>query len=120
MRLVMDGQGLGVVSAAVADVALDPDVGQEVHLDLLLAVALARLAAAAGLVEAEAARMIAADLGLGKLSEKLANEIEDAGVRRRVGAGRIADRVLIDADDLVDVLQPENIVVGGAHWSGAV
>ncbi len=55
-------------SAAVAGVALDPDVGQEVHLDLLLAVALAGLATAARLVEAEPARLIAADLGLGSLA----------------------------------------------------
>ena len=83
--LVADGQRFGVVAAAVADVALDPDVGQEVHLDLLLAVALAGLAAAARLVEAEAARLVAAHLRLRQLGEQLADQVEDAGVGGRVG-----------------------------------
>src|SRR3546814_4717199 len=48
-RLVLDGdlQGLAVVALALADVALHVDVGQEVHLDLDDAVALAGLAAPA-------------------------------------------------------------------------
>ena len=119
LALVADRQRLGVVAAAVADVALDPDVGQEVHLDLLLAVALAGLAAAARLVEAEAARLVAADLRLGQLGEQLADQVEDAGVGRRVGAGRIADRVLIDVDDLVDLLEAEDVVVGGRRRCAA-
>ena len=44
---VFDFQGLAVVALALADVALDVDVRQEVHLDLDDAVALAGLAAAA-------------------------------------------------------------------------
>ena len=111
LALVLDGERLGVVAAAVADVALDPDVGQEVHLDLLLAHSLARLAAAAGLVEAEPPRVVAADLRLGQLGEELADQVEDAGVGRRVGRRRVAERVLIDVDDLVDVLEAANVVV---------
>ncbi len=120
LALVAHGQRLGVVAAALADVALDPDVGQEVHLDLLLAVALARLAAAARLVEAEALGLVAAHLRLGQLGEQLADQVEDAGVGRRVGAGRIADRVLIDVDDLVDVLEAEDVVVSADGDAGAV
>ena len=67
--LIAHGQRLGIVALAVADVALDPDVGEEVHLDLLLAVALARLATAARLVEAEATRLIAAHFRLRQLGE---------------------------------------------------
>ena len=104
----------------MADVALDPDVGQEVHLDLLLAVALARLAAAARLVEAEAPRLVAAHLRLRQLGEQLADQVEDAGVGRRVRQRRVADRVLIDVDDLVDLLQAEDVVVGRAGGAGAV
>ena len=96
----------------MADVALDPDVGQEVHLDPLLAVALAGLAAAARLVEAEPPRVVAADLRLGQLGEQLADQVEDAGVRRRVRRRRVAERVLIDVDDLVDLLQAVDLVVG--------
>ena len=59
-----DGERLGVVALAAARLALDPHVGQEVHLDALLAVAFARLAAAAGHVEAEPPGRVAAELRL--------------------------------------------------------
>ena len=96
---------LAVVAGAVADLARDVDVGQEVHLDLDRAVAGARLAAAALDVEGEAARQVAADLRLGRLGEQLAHVVEDAGVGRRVGPRGAADRRLVDADDLVEVLE---------------
>jgi hypothetical protein len=58
-------QRLGVVALALAGLALDPHVRQEVHLDALLAVAFAVFAAPAGHVETEAARRVAAHLGSG-------------------------------------------------------
>ena len=61
--LVLDLQRLAVVAAAAADVAGDVDVGQEVHLDLDHAVALAGLAAAALDVEGEAPGTVAALAG---------------------------------------------------------
>ena len=64
---------LAVVAGAVADVAGDVDVGQEVHLDLDQAVALARLAPAALDVEAEAAGLVAARLALGQAGEPVAD-----------------------------------------------
>ena len=56
LALVVDLEGLAVVALALADLARDVDVGQELHLDLQDAVALAVLAASALDVEAEAAR----------------------------------------------------------------
>ena len=107
MRLVLELhlQRLAVVALALADLARDVDVGQEVHLDLDDAVALAGLAAAALDVEGEAARLVAARLRLGQAGEQLADRREDAGVGRRVRARRAADRRLVDVDDLVDVLE---------------
>jgi hypothetical protein len=66
LALVQDLQRLAVVALAVADVAGHVDVGQEVHLDLDHAVALAGLAAAALDVEAEAPRAVAALARLGQ------------------------------------------------------
>ena len=106
LPLYVHGQRFGSVAAALTDVARHPDVGEEVHLDLLLPVAFARLAAAAGYVEAETLGLVAAHARLGQLGEELANQIEDAGVRGRVGVGRVADRILIDVDDLVDWSRP--------------
>ena len=100
----MDLERLAVVAGALADLARDVDVGQELHLDLDDPVALAVLAAPALDVEAEAARAVAADARLGHAGEQLADRPEQAGVGRRVGARRPPDRALVDLDDLVDVL----------------
>src|ERR1700732_2192190 len=59
-----DFQRLAVVALALADVAGDVNVRQEVHLDLDDAVALAGLAAAALDVEREAAGLVAAGAAL--------------------------------------------------------
>src|SRR3954468_1011587 len=64
---------LAVVARAVAHVAGDVDVGQEVHFDLYEAVALARLAPPALDVEAEAAGLVAARLAFGQAGEPVAD-----------------------------------------------
>ena len=96
------------------------DVGQEVHLDLDLAVAPADLAAPALDVEAEAAGLVAARARLARLREELADVVEDAGVGRRVRARRAADRRLVDVDDLVDLLDPVDPVVRAGAQPRAV
>src|SRR5690606_14589935 len=63
LALELDLQRLAIVALALADVAGDINVGQEVHLDLEDTIALAFLAASALDVEAEAAGAIAAGLG---------------------------------------------------------
>ena len=68
--LVVHLEGLPVVPGALADLARDVDVRQEVHLDLDGAVAGAVLAAAALDVEREPARPVPADLRLGGLGEQ--------------------------------------------------
>ena len=103
-RLALEAhlERLAVVALALARLARDVDVGQEVHLDLDLAVALARLAAAALDVEREAPRLVAAHLRVGRQRVELADVREEVGVRRRVRARRAADRALVDLDHLVE------------------
>ena len=79
------------------------------HFDLQNAVAAARLATPALDVEGEAAVAIAAHLRIRRGGEHLADEVEQAGIRRRIAARRPADGALIDVDDLVervDALDP--------------
>src|SRR5206468_10232967 len=109
-----------VVAGAVAHVAGDVDVGQEVHLDLYEAVALARLAAAALDVEAEAAGLVAARLALAQAGEPVADRGEGAGVGRRVGARGAADRRLIDVDHLVEIVEAGELVMLAGVDAGAV
>ena len=121
LALVVHLERLAVVAGAVADLARDVDVGQEVHLDLDRAVAGARLAAAALDVEREPARLVAAHLRLGGRGEQLADVVEDAGVGRRVGPRGAADRALVDVDDLVEVLEAGDAsVCRPGHRAGAV
>src|SRR4029079_15286424 len=75
LALEQDLQRLAVVALALADVAGDVDVGQEVHLDLDAAVALAGLAAAALDVEGEAARLVAARPWLGPRAETICDTV---------------------------------------------
>ena len=107
-RLALEAhlERLAVVALALARLARDVDVGQEVHLDLDLAVALARLAAAALDVEREAARLVAAHLRVGRQRVQLADVREEVGVRRGVRARRAADRALVDLDHLVERVDP--------------
>src|SRR5258706_11931864 len=65
----VDFQGLAVVALALADVALDINVGQEVHFDLDDAVTLTGFAAAALDVERESPGLVAALSRLRQLRE---------------------------------------------------
>ena len=115
-----DFEHVGIVAQAAARFAFDPHVGQEVHLDALLAVAFAGFAAAAGHVEAEPPRRVAAQLRFGQLRIERANQIEHAGVRGRVRRRRVAQRLLIDADHFVDQLDAADRFVRAGHGARAV
>ena len=117
---VQDLEGLAVVARAVAGLAVDVDVGQEVHLDLDGAVAGAGLAPAALHVEREAALLVAADLGLLGLGEEFADLVEDAGVSGGVRARRASDGLLVHGDDLVEVGDPGDGVVLEGRGLGAI
>ncbi len=79
--LPRDVERVAVVARALADLAGHVDVGQEVHLDLDRAVALARLAAPALDVEREPTRLVAADLRLLRGGEERADLVEHARCR---------------------------------------
>src|SRR6185437_11049324 len=84
--------------------------------DPLLPIALTRLAASAPNVEAEPAGRIAARPRLWKLGEEVADGSEQAGVGGGIRARRAADRILVNADDLVEMLSALDAVVLG--WGG--
>mgnify|MGYP001351297743 CR=1 FL=1 len=109
-------QRLVVEAMTAAHRAGHPDVGQELHVDAVGPVALARLASAAAgragrHVEAESPGLVAADLGVGQGGVEVANLVEDLDVRRRIAPRRAADGFLVDVDDLVEVLEPFDGVV---------
>ena len=81
--LISDLEGLSVVSLALADLARDVYIGEEVHLDLHDAVALAGFAAPALDVEGETVCLVAALFCVGRGGEKIADIVEYS----RVGGG---------------------------------
>ena len=109
--LERDVERVAVVAGALAHLARHVHVGQEVHLDLDRAVALARLAPPAFHVEREPAGLIAAHLRFLCACEQRADLVEHARVRRRVRARRAADRRLVDVHDLVDPLGALDAIV---------
>ena len=73
-------------------IAGHPDIGQKIHVEPGRAIALAGLAAAAGDVEAEPARLPAPLLRVGQHREELADVVPHLYVRRRIAPRRAADR----------------------------
>ena len=110
LALIVHLERLAVIALALADLARDVNIRQEVHLDLQQAVAGAGLAAAAANVEREAPGAVAAQLRVLRGGEKAADIVKQAGIRRRIGARRAADGTLVDIDDLVQILHTVNAV----------
>ena len=111
LALVVHLERLAVVPCALADLAGNVDIGKELHLDLEDAVPTARFAASALHIEAEPPCLIPAHPRLAHLTEQVADRIEHARISRGIRARRAADRLLIDIDDLVDMLQSLDLLV---------
>ncbi len=118
--LELDLEGLVVEAVAAADRAGNPNVGQEVHLQLGRAVAVAGLAPPAGHVEAEPPRLVAAGLGLWKLGVETPDLVERLDVGARVAPRRASDGRLVDGDHLVEVLEPFDRLVCARPSEAAV
>src|SRR5262249_34004325 len=102
LAVVVNLEDLGLIAHALAFLADELDVGEELHLNGDGAVALADFAAAAGDVEREVTRGVTAPLTLGLRGKDFADRVEGLDIGHRVGAGRPADGRLIDQHDLVD------------------
>ncbi|MQM38925.1 hypothetical protein KBTX_02946 [wastewater metagenome] len=113
-----DLQHLGAIAAAVAVRAAEVDVGEELHLDVLEAVAAARGAASAPGVEAEHPLGVAALARQRLGGEGLADGIEGTDVAGRVGARGAPDGGLIHEHHVVDVLPAVDASVGPGRIRG--
>src|SRR2546430_12008200 len=103
---VSDLERLAIVAPAVADLALDINVRQKMHLDFDQAAALAILAPATFDVETEPAGTVTAHPRSRQLREQFANRTEGARVGHWIRTGRPPNRALIDHDRLIDLFGP--------------
>ena len=120
LALEMHVQRLAVIALALAGLAGDVDIRQEVHLDLDDAVALAGFAAPALDVEAEPARRITARFRFRQAGIPVPDRAEGAGIGGGVGARCAPDRRLVDVDDLVEMLQALKAGIGRRRIRGTV
>ena len=118
--LVADGECLRVVALAAAHLAGDVHVGEEIHFDAALSVALARFAAATLDVETETTRTIASFARFRKHRVEFADRSEHAGVGGGIRARRASDGRLIDLNDFVDVLDSGDRAVRAGLFHRAI
>ena len=121
-RLALEShlERLAVVAFAVAHLAGHHHIGQEVHLDGLVSVSAAGVAAPAFHVERETAGLVAPDLGLGQVDEERADVAEHASVGGGVRPWGLADGRLVYAHHLVDEFQSLELLVGHGLFQRAV
>src|SRR5436189_2565030 len=108
---VLHAEHVGPVAPALALLAGDVHVLEEVHLELLEAVALTFLAAPPRHVEREGASGQAERLRPRQLGENLPDLIEGLHVGHRVRAGGPADRLLIDEPHALEILEADEALV---------
>ena len=111
LAFVAHFQCLAVVALAVAGFAWHHYVGQEVHLDGLVAVSSAHLTPSAFHVEREAPRLVAAYLGFRKVHKKAPYVGKHAGVGGWIGTRSAPDGALIHVYNLVNILQSLHTVI---------
>ena len=112
LTLVAYLQRLAIIASAVAHFARHVDIGQEVHFDSLVSVALTRLAASPTDVERETPGFVTSHLRLWQACEEVAYVLEHPGVGSGIGAGGTPQGRLVYVDHLVYVFQALNAVVG--------
>ena len=96
-------EGIGVEAFPVTYVAGNVDIGEKIHLDFYIPVALTVFASTAFYVEAVAASLPSPRLRFGKICEKLADAGENPDIGCGVRTRSPADGALVDIDDLVYV-----------------
>src|SRR5258706_8723511 len=120
VSVVFHCQRLVVVAASAADFAEHVNIGQKIHFNAALALALAGFAAATGNVEGKASRFVAALTRLGEHGVDIANGREHARVSCGIRARSAADRRLIDANYFIDVLRTHDRFVLARLFARAI
>ena len=104
LRLVSNLQHLRLVARALAFIADQFDVGEELHFDRDGAVSLAVFAAATGDIEGEMPGRKTAFLRFRQRREHIPDHVESLDVRNWIRARRSSDGRLIDQNDFVEIL----------------
>ncbi len=90
------------------------------HLDLDDPVALTGFAAPAFDVKGKSSGLVSARAGFRQSGEPFANGGKGAGIGRRIRSRRAPDRGLVNIDDLVEIFESLDILVGAGHGARAI
>ena len=89
----------------MANLTRDIYIGQEIHLNGFVAVALAGFTASAAYIERETSRLVSADFGFGQADKQVADIRKDSRIRGRIGARSTPQRRLVYIHHLIYILQ---------------
>ena len=120
LSLIIDLQRLTVIALPAADLAGYIYVRKEMHLHLQDPVAGTGLAPSALHIKGKPALGIALRLCVRRRRKKITDQIEHAGIGRRIRPGRPSDRALVDIDHLIELLQTQDLVMVSGHTSRVV
>ena len=90
------------------------------HLDLDDSIAAAGFAATAFHIKTEAPLLISLRLGICSCCEQITDLVKNTGISCRIGTGCSSDRRLINIDHLVQLINPENIIMFTRNYPGTV
>ena len=107
MTLEADRECFLVVTPSVTNIAEHVHVGQEVHLDAPLTLALASLAPPTLHVEREAPRLVSALARFRQHGEQVSDRRKNSSVSRRIRPWRAPDRRLVDLNRFVDLVDAD-------------
>ena len=105
LSLVANLQGFPVVAFSVTNLAGHIDIRQEMHLDLYNTVSGAGLTTSTLHIEGETPLGIASLLGILGAGKEVTNQVEDAGIGCRIGAGGSSNRALVNVYDFIQSFQ---------------
>jgi len=88
------------------------DIGHEVHLYRLIAIAATSLAASSLDIEGKASRFVTTNFSLWEFYKQIADVAKHPSVGSRIGTRRAAYRTLIDIDYLVNIVDAVDAVIG--------
>ena len=99
---------LPIISFTFTNLTGDIYIGKKMHLYFNNPISFASLTSSPSHIEAESSGPVSPHLRLRKHGKKVPYRSEDSGIGGRIGSGGSANRGLIDADHLIDVLNTCN------------
>ena len=110
--LVFHFEGLPVVTMSAADIATHVDIRQEIHFDRLNTGSPTCLTPSALDIERKTARLESPNLSIRCRLEQFANIGKHVGIGRRIATRGLADGRLIHHNQLIDIFDSDNLLVG--------